>query len=121
MNTSTITSALSSDIAIALSATRWAKLYHLSSINALNNYGLGFLYEINDPFYLIQFVHSTMMTITGKDVIDCRQAFPTVGLQMYKEMFEDIFELDKEKNKSIVCLLDLVEKIYNYFTSEDTA
>mgnify|MGYP000592115486 FL=1 len=69
MNTTIVNEALTYDIAIALSSTRWKLLFHLPTRLALSEYGVSFLKNIEDPFYLIQFVHATMITL-AEDVED---------------------------------------------------
>ena len=120
MNTTIVNEALTYDIAIALSSTRWKLLFHLPTRLALSEYGVSFLKDIEDPFYLIQFVHATMITL-AEDVEDCTE-FEFFGKDYFKDEFTNIFELnttdqDTPEYKFGKALLQLVDKVYNYFTT----
>lgn len=120
MNTTIVNEALTYDIAIALSSTRWKLLFHLPTHLALSEYGVSFLKNIEDPFYLIQFVHATMITL-AEDVEDCTE-FEFFGKNYFKEEFTNIFELnttDQDTPEYEFCqaLLQLVDKVYDYFTT----
>ena len=120
MNTTIVNEALTRDIAIALSSTRWKLLFHLPTHLALSEYGVSFLKNIEDPFYLIQFVHATMITL-AEDVEDGTE-FELFGKDYFKDEFTNIFELnttdqDTQEYKFGQALLQLVDKVYNYFTT----
>lgn len=120
MNTTIVNEALTRDIAIALSSTRWKLLFHLPTHSALSKYGVLFLKDIEDPFYLIQFVHATMITL-AEDVEDCTE-FEFFGKDYFKDEFTNIFKLnttdqDTQEYKFGKALLQLVDKVYNYFTT----
>lgn len=120
MNTTIVNEALTRDIAIALSSTRWKLLFHLPTHLALSKYGVSFLNDIEDPFYLIEFVHATMITLAG-DVEDGTE-FELFGKDYFKDEFTNIFKLnttdqDTQEYKFGQALLQLVDKVYNYFTT----
>ena len=120
MNTTIVNEALTYDIAIALSCTRWKLLFHLPTHLALSEYGVSFLNDIEDPFYLIQFVHATMITLS-EDVEDSTE-FEFFGKDYFKQEFTNIFELnttdqDTPEYKFGQALLQLVDKVYDYFTT----
>ena len=120
MNTTIVNESLTYDIAIALSSTRWKLLFHLPTHLALSEYGVSFLNDIEDPFYLIQFVHATMITL-AEDVEDSTE-FEFFGKDYFKQEFTNIFELnttdqDTPEYKFCQALLQLVDKVYDYFTT----
>lgn len=107
--------AIEEDIAIALSCTRWKKLFHLFNKEFLSKWGASFLMDKNDSFYMVEFVHAAMITLSEtEDVINCRIEFSKHGLDFYKEQFIEVF--DDSKFEYMDLLLQLVQKIYNYFT-----
>lgn len=107
--------AIEEDIAIALSCTRWKKLFHLFDKEFLSKWGASFLMDKNDSFYMVEFVHAAMITMSQtEDVKNCRIEFSKHGLDFYKEQFIEVF--DDNKFEYMDLLLQLVEKIYNYFT-----
>ena len=107
--------AIEEDIAIALSCTRWKKLFHLFDKEFLSKWGASFLMDKNDSFYMVEFVHAAMITMSQtEDVENCRIEFSKHGLEFYKEQFNEVF--DDNKFEYMDLLLQLVEKIYNYFT-----
>jgi len=108
--------AIEEDIAIALSCTRWKKLFHLFDKEFLSKWGASFLMDKNDSFYMVEFVHAAMITLSQQteDVKNCRIEFSKHGLDFYKEQFIEVF--DDNKFEYMDLLLQLVEKIYNYFT-----
>lgn len=119
MNTNIVNEALTRDIAIALSSTRWKLLFHLPTHLALSKYGGLFLNDIEDPFYLIEFVHATMITLAG---VEYGIEFELFGKDYFKDEFTNIFKLnttdkDTEEYKFGQALLQLVDKVYNYFTT----
>lgn len=107
--------AIEEDIAIALSCTRWKKLFHLFDKEFLSKWGVSFLMDKNNSFYMVEFVHAAMITLSNtEDVKNCREEFSKHGLDFYKEQFIEVFDDSKFENMDL--LLQLVEKIYNYFT-----
>ena len=107
--------AIEEDIAISLSCTRWKKLFHLFDKEFLSKWGASFLMDKNDSFYMVEFVHAAMITMSQtEDVENCRIEFSKHGLDFYKEQFIEVF--DDNKFEYMDLLLQLVEKIYNYFT-----
>ena len=107
--------AIEEDIAIALSCTRWKMLFHLFDKEFLSKWGASFLMDKNDSFYMVEFVHAAMITMSQtEDVENCRIEFSKHGLDFYKEQFIEVF--DDNKFEYMDLLLQLVEKIYNYFT-----
>lgn len=107
--------AIEEDIAIALSCTRWKKLFHLFDKEFLSKWGVSFLMDKNNSFYVVEFVHAAMITLSNtEDVKNCREEFSKHGLDFYKEQFIEVFDDSKFENMDL--LLQLVEKIYNYFT-----
>lgn len=123
MNTTIVKDAMRYDIAIALSSTRWKLLFHLPNRLALSKYGVSFLKDIEDSFYLIQFVHATMVTLTGQ-VEDCID-FEFFGKDYFKDEFTSIFKLntteqDAPEYEFSQLLLQLVDRIYDYFTTPYT-
>lgn len=107
--------AIEEDIAIALSCTRWKKLFHLFDKDFLSKWGVSFLMEKNNSFYMVEFIHAAMITLSQtEDVKNCREEFSKHGLDFYKEQFIEVF--DDNKFEYMDLLLQLVEKIYNYFT-----
>lgn len=107
--------AIEEDIAIALSCTRWKKLFHLFDKEFLSKWGVSFLMDKNNSFYVVEFVHAAMITLSNtEDVKNCREEFSKHGLEFYKEQFIEVF--DDSKFEYMDLLLQLVEKIYNYFT-----
>lgn len=123
MNTSIVKEAMRYDIAIALSSTRWKLLFHLPTRLSLSKYGTSFLKDIKDSFYLIQFVHATMVTLTGQ-VEDCID-FEFFGKDYFKDEFTNIFKLNTTEQDApdyefSQLLLQLVDKVYDYFTTPYT-
>lgn len=115
--------ALKEDIAIALSCTRWRRQFHLSDIEFFRRYGIYFLKDIKDPFDLIEFTHAAMITMSKPMIVkNCREGFSKLGLSFYKENFIEVFDDEKPDKKcdNLDLLLQLVEKIYNYFTKPYT-
>lgn len=107
--------AIEEDIAIALSCTRWKKLFHLFDKDFLSKWGVSFLIDKNNSFYMVEFVHAAMITLSQtENVTNCREEFSKHGLDFYKEQFIEVF--DDSKFEYMDLLLQLVEKIYNYFT-----
>lgn len=107
--------AIEEDIAIALSCTRWKKLFHLFNKEFLSKWGASFLMDKNNSFYIVEFVHAAMITLSNtEDVENCRIEFSKHGLDFYKEQFIEVF--DDSKFEYMDLLLQLVDKIYNYFT-----
>lgn len=107
--------AIEEDIAIALSCTRWKKLFHLFDKEFLSKWGVSFLMDKSNSFYMVEFVHAAMITLSQtEDVENCRIEFSKHGLEFYKEQFIEVF--DDSKFEYMDLLLQLVEKIYNYFT-----
>lgn len=120
MNTTIVKEALTRDIAIALSSTRWKVLFHLPTRLSLSKYGSTFLKDIEDPFYLIQFVHATMITLA--DDIEDSALFERFGNEYFRDEIISIFDLTDEEDNTpesefSKLLLQLVDKIYNYFTT----
>ena len=123
MNTSIVKEAMRYDIAIALSSTRWKILFNLPTRLSLSKYSTYFLKDIKDSFYLIQFVHATMVTLTGQleDCID----FEFFGKDYFKDEITNIFKLNTTEQYApdyefSQLLLQLVDKIYDYFTTPYT-
>lgn len=123
MTKSVFETALKEDIAIALSCTRWRRPFHLSDIEFFRRYGIYFLKDIKDPFDLIEFTHAAMITMSKPMIVkNCREDFSKLGLNFYKESFIEVFDDEKPNKKcdNLDLLLQLVEKIYNYFTKPYT-
>ena len=115
--------ALVENVGIALSCTRWKKQpHHVFDVEQYKQECFNCLRTINDPFYLIELIHSIMITVSKPIVVtNCREDFPKLGLEYYKEQLTYIFGIyDGQQYIYIDKILKLVEKIYNYFTVDYT-
>lgn len=115
--------ALEENVGIALSCTRWKNQpHHEFDVEQYKQEGFDCLCTINDPFYLIELIHSIMITVSKPIVVtNCREDFAKLGLEYYKEQLTSIFGIyDDQQYIYIDKILKLVEKIYNYFTVDYT-